>query len=60
MGNGYNHVNIAIQKKTYERLKDAGRAGDSFNDVICMLLEQDRAKEKNPKPNLRELIDEIK
>lgn len=31
-------IHIAVTPENYEKLKDAGRAGDSFNDVITKLL----------------------
>lgn len=29
---------IAISEENYQKLKDLGRAGDSFNDVITKIL----------------------
>jgi predicted CopG family antitoxin len=29
---------ITLNKENYEKLKDLGRAGDSFNDVISKIL----------------------
>jgi predicted CopG family antitoxin len=32
--------NIAISESNYQSLKNFGKAGDSFNDVITMLLKK--------------------
>jgi hypothetical protein len=34
---------IAISAKNYERLKDLGKAGDSFNDVLTVILNNGRS-----------------
>lgn len=31
-------LHIVVSSENYEKLKDLGRAGDSFNDVITELL----------------------
>ena len=35
-----NRKTITIRESTYERLKDAGRMGDGFDDVISRLLDE--------------------
>jgi len=37
-----NLKHIVISDLNYEKLKDLGRAGDSFNDVIDKLLEEQK------------------
>jgi predicted CopG family antitoxin len=37
--------NIAVNYTVYQKLKDLGRAGDSFNDVLTKILFQ----QQNPK-----------
>ena len=32
--------NIAISERNYVTLKSLGKAGDSFNDVICKLIKE--------------------
>ena len=34
-----NFKHIAINQDVYQRLKNLGRAGDSFNDVLLKLLQ---------------------
>jgi predicted CopG family antitoxin len=39
---------IAVTIENYRILKDLGRAGDSFNDVISRLLKLQKLNYKNP------------
>jgi len=34
------HKNIVLSKQTYDKLKELGFTGDSFNDVIERLIEK--------------------
>ena len=50
--------NIAISERNYMTLKNLGKAGDSFNDVICKLIkemhhEDQRLNESNQNCSLR-------
>ena len=38
---------ISISKRNYENLKNCGRAGDSFNDVLDRIFENKVIKNKN-------------
>jgi predicted CopG family antitoxin len=37
--NKVNLITIAITRENYQALKDLGKTGDSFNDVITKLLD---------------------
>lgn len=37
-------IQVAISKENHEKLKNLGRAGDSFNDVISELLKKGENK----------------
>ncbi len=46
---------IRIQKRTRDRLKELGKKGESYNDVITRLLkERDEKRRKNPGGNVDE------
>lgn len=38
---------ISISKRNYENLKNCGRAGDSFNDVLDRIFENKSIENKN-------------
>ena len=43
---------IAVSPENYQSLKDLGKAGDSFNDVITKLLHLELMKLKEKQENL--------
>jgi predicted CopG family antitoxin len=43
------HTNISVDRETYERLREHGKAGDSFCDVIKSLLDEKERQEINNK-----------
>ena len=38
--------NIAVNYTVYQKLKDLGRAGDSFNDVLIKILSQEQLQKE--------------
>jgi len=39
---------IAVTFENYQNLKDLGRAGDSFNDVVSKLIRLQKLNDQNP------------
>lgn len=37
---------IAVHESVYEQLRDLGKTGDSFNDIISQLLQQQKEEGK--------------
>jgi len=49
---------IAVSPENYQSLKDLGKAGDSFNDVITKLLHLEKLSEPKLGPKSRNEPDE--
>lgn len=43
---------VAISEDVYEKLRELGKTGDSFNDVITKLVNAEIAKKQRGKPTL--------
>ncbi|HET9805618.1 MAG TPA: antitoxin VapB family protein [Nitrososphaeraceae archaeon] len=43
---------ITVNKEVYQKLKDLGRAGDSFNDVLLRILAEAEQKGGENKKNV--------
>lgn len=53
-----NLKHIVVSEKNFQRLKDLGRAGDSFNDVITHILNKiDAGRPTKPRPASIEATD---
>ena len=43
---------VSLKKPTYERLKSHGKMGDTFNDVVERILDENENKPKTNAPRL--------
>jgi predicted CopG family antitoxin len=50
------YKNILISKENYEKLKELGNTGDSFNFVVTMLLEQNQKLQSGNRVGARNQI----